>query len=118
MPARPPMEYKKAMVLAEEVTRSYNGKQDRLWNKTDLYSSYRQAQSGKAERERLETENRKLRTEVSNLTKSLKGITPHKGGGHSDRYSDRTPPRRSRKSGDAQDVFIEDRKDVSAALLN
>ena len=45
---------------------SYNGKQERLWNKIDLYSSYRQAQSGKAERERLETENRKLRTEISN----------------------------------------------------
>ena len=68
----------------------------------------------KQNREGLKMENRKLRTEVSNLTKSLKGITPHKGGGH----SDRTPPRRSRKSGDAQDVFIEDRKDVSAALLN
>jgi hypothetical protein len=32
MQSRPPMEYKKAMVLAEEVTRSYeyNGRQDRL----------------------------------------------------------------------------------------
>ena len=108
MQSRLSMDNKKAMVLAEELTRSYNGKQDRFWNKTDLY------RSGKAERERIETENRKLRTEASNLTKSLKGITPHKGGGH----SDRTPPRRSRKSGDAQDVFIEDRKDVSAALLN
>ena len=33
MQGRPPLEYKKAMLLAEEVTRSYNGRQDRLWNK-------------------------------------------------------------------------------------
>ena len=121
MQSRPPMDYKKAMVLAEEVTRSYNGKQDRLWNKTDLYSSYRQAQSGKAESGRLEAENRKLKTEISNLTKSMKGINPKRGGGHSDKYSTRTPPRRLRKSGQGQesvDVFHEDRKDVSAALLD
>ena len=38
MQGRPPLEYKKAMLLAEEVTRSYNGRQDRLWNKTNLYT--------------------------------------------------------------------------------
>ena len=105
------------MVLAEEVTRSYNGKQDRLWNKTDLYSSYRHAQSGKADVGRLEAENKKLRTEILNLTKSTKVINPQRGGGH----STRTPPRRLRKSGQGQesvDVFHEDRKDVSAALLD
>ena len=46
MQGKPPMDYKRAMGLADEVVRSFNGKHDRLWNNTDLYSSYRQAQAG------------------------------------------------------------------------
>ena len=95
MQSRPPMDYKKAMVLAEEVVRSFNGKQDRLWNKTDLYSSYRQAQAYKSERDRLDSENRKLRSEVNNLNKAMKGVIPHRGA----RSPARTPPRRKIKSG-------------------
>ena len=119
MQSRPPMEYKKAMVLAEKVTRSYNGRQDRLWNKTNLYSSNLNARSGRAESEKLEIENRTLRTEVGNLRRSLKGIIPHKGGGHKERHSEKTPPRRSEKRGKPEDNkdFFEDRKEVSAAIM-
>jgi hypothetical protein len=107
MQSRPTMDYKKAMLLAEEVVRSYNGNQDRLWNMTDLYSSYRQAQAYKTERDRLDSENRKLGTEVNNLNKAMNGVIPHRGA----RSPVRTPPRRNNKSG--EDAFFEDRKDVS-----
>ena len=114
MQARPPMDYKRAILLAEDVTRSYNGKQDRLWNKTDLYSSYRQAQAGKVDVGRLEAEIKRLKTEINILKMSSKGNNPPRGGEH----SVRSPPRRTRKSGlGSVDVFLEDRKDVSTALL-
>ena len=116
MQSRPPMDYKRAMLLAEDVTRSYNGKQDRLWNKTDLYSSYRHDQAGKADVGRLEGEIKRLKTEINILKMSSKGNNPPRGGEH----SVRSPPRRTRRSGQGQgsvDVFHEDRKDVSAALL-
>ena len=50
MQGKPPMVYKRAMGLADEVVRSFNGKHDQLRNKMDMYSSYRQAQSYKTER--------------------------------------------------------------------
>jgi hypothetical protein len=54
------MVYKRAMGLVDEVVRSFNGKHDRLWNETDMYSSYRQAQTYKSEREKLDTEVKKM----------------------------------------------------------
>ena len=68
------------------------------------------SRAGKAYKEKLELENKTLRTEVGNLKRSLKGIIPHKG--QTDRHQDRTPPRR----GDRRDnpgEFYEDRKEVS-----
>ena len=69
MQGKPPMDYKRAMGLADEVVRSFNGKHDRLWNKTDPYSSYSQAQAYKSERDKLNTEVRRLKTEVFTLSK-------------------------------------------------
>ena len=98
--------------MADEVVRSFNGKHDRLWNKTDLYSSYRQAQAYKSERDKLDTEVRRLKTEVSTLSKSLKGVIPHRGG----KSPVRTPPRRKNKEGNS--AFFEDRRDVRVSHLN
>ena len=94
----PPMIYREMIVLASDVTRNYNGKQD------------------KADVGRLEAKNKRLKTEISNLKMSSKVNNPPRGGEH----SVRTPPRRPRRSGQGQgsvDVFHEDRKDVSAALM-
>ena len=77
---KPPMDYKRAMGFADEVVRSFNAKHDRLWNKTDPYSSYSQAQAYKSERDKLNTEVRRLKTEVFTLSKSLKGSIRHRGG--------------------------------------
>ena len=57
---------------------------------------------------------------MGNLNRPLKGIIPHKGGGHGDRRSEKTPPRRSEKRGNPKDDkdFFEDRKDVSAAIMS
>ena len=104
------MDYKRAMGLADEVVRSFNGKHDRLWNKTDLYSSHRQAQAYKAERDKLDTEVRRLKTKVSTLSKSLKGVIPHRGG----KSPVRTPPRSKNKEGD--NTFYEDRIDESVLI--
>jgi hypothetical protein len=112
MQARPPMDYKRAILLAEDVTRSYNGKQDRLWTKTDLYSAYRQAHAGKAEVGRLEAEVKRLKTENNFLKNSPKGINP-RGGDH----LNKSPPRRARKSGmGGGDTFMEERKEASTGL--
>jgi hypothetical protein len=73
------------------------------------------SRAGKAYKEKLELENKTLRTEVGNLKRSLKGIIPHKG--QKDRHQERTPPRRGDRDrrdnhGDDKE-FYEDRKEVS-----
>ena len=71
------------------------------------------ARAGKAYKEKLELENKTLRTEVGNLKRSLKGIIPHKG--QKDRHQERTPPRRGDRRDNPGDdkEFYEDRKEVS-----
>ena len=114
MQIRPPMDYKRAILLAEDVTRSYNGKQDRLWTKTDLYSAYWQVHAGKVEVGRLEAEVKRLKTENNFLKNSPKGIN-QRGGDH----LNKSPPRGlGRKSGiGGGNSFMEDRKEASAVLL-
>ena len=99
------MDYKRAILLAEDVTRSYNGKQDQLWTNTDLYSAYRQGHASKLEVNRLEKEVQRLKTENNVLRNSTKG----KGGDN----QSRTPPRGMvRKSGGGGVSFLEERKEV------
>ena len=45
-----------------------------------MYSLYRQAQTYKSERDKLDTKVKKLRHEVSQLSRALKGVIPHRGG--------------------------------------
>ena len=56
---------------------------------------------------------------MGNLRRSLKGIVPQKGGGHKDRYTEKTPPRRSekRENPEHDKEFHEDRKEVSSAIM-
>ena len=103
------MDYKRAILLAEDVARSYNGKQDRLWTQTDLYSAYRQGHASKLEVGRLEQEVKRLKTENNFLRNSPKG----KGGDN----QNRTPPRgMGRKSGGGGVSFMEERKEASTGF--
>ena len=107
MQTRPPMDYKRAILLAEDVTRSYNGKQDRLWTKTDLYSAYRQGHASKLEVTRLEKEVLRLKTENNFLKNRGKG---------GDNQS-RTPPRGlGMKRGGGGMSFMEERKEASTGF--
>ena len=107
MQTRPPMDYKRAILLAEDVTRSYNGKQDRLWTKTDLYSAYRQGHASKLEVTRLEKEVQRLKTENNFL----------KNRGKSGDNQSRTPPRGlGMKRGGGGMSFMEERKEASTGF--
>ena len=64
---KPPLVYRRAARLAEEVTRAYNGGGDCLWRKTSVYSSMRTAKKYLAERDSAREDARRARNELNNF---------------------------------------------------
>lgn len=108
---KPPLIYKRAARLAEEVTRAYNGGGDSLWRKTSVYSSMRTAKRYLAERDAAREDARKAKNELNNLKQqSRKQEVKGSGTGSPTRRKERGRPNRNLEW-EADLEYKEDRKE-------
>ena len=120
MSGKPPLIYRKALLLAQDVVRTHNGRQDSLFNKASVYSSHRLAERYKSERDKAWEELKAVRAERNALQKKVKtqddrGTLDNRQRGN---FRDREQPRYTRPGRaewESDKEYKEDRMEVCRA---
>ena len=68
-----PMVYEEAVELAQRICRNYNGRQDRIFMKANVYSATRLATAYKEERDKAREELKEARQQVNRLSNTRRG---------------------------------------------
>ena len=71
-----PMIYDEAVELMQRICRNYNGRQDRVFTKSNVYSATRLATTYKEERDRARVELKVAKLEVIKLSNNRRGRSP------------------------------------------
>ena len=122
MNSQPPMVYDEAVELAEKVVRNFNGRQEKLFLKTSVYSASRLAARYKEERDTALADLKAAKQEKGNLQRRVNQLDTRRsplrrGGGYGASGSGRPSGRGSRdeqrdNQGDRDKEFKVDRASV------